>query len=148
GKPGTVVLFGGSVDNEDRSGGRFRAGYWFDCQQTVGVEGGYFFLGSRSVHFAAGGSGAGSTIIARPFFNAVTGAEDSELVSLPGLLNGTVAASLGSRLQGAELNGVCNLCCGCNGRVDLLAGFRYMQLDEELGVTENLMVDPAVPLTG
>src|SRR5262249_36546591 len=148
GHPDTVVLFGGPTDNEERSGGRFRAGYWLDGQQTFGVEGGYFFLGSRSVNFTAGGPGAGSAVISRPFFNAITGAEDAELVSAPGLLTGTVAVNLSSRLQGAELNGVCNLCCGCRGRVDLLAGFRYLELNEGLGITENLVVDPRVPLTG
>src|SRR5262249_46381240 len=143
------VLFGGSgVDNEERSGGRFTAGYWLNRSQTVGVEGSYLFLGSRSVNFAAGTPGAGPFVIARPFFNVITGAEDSELVSVPGLLTGAVGVSLSSRLQGAELNGVCNLCCGCSGRVDLLAGFRYLRLDEGLGIAENLAVAPGVPVTG
>src|SRR5262249_53189153 len=84
----------------------------------------------------------------RPFFNVITGAEDSELVSVPGRLAGTVSAGLSSRLQGAELNGACNLWCGCSGRVDLLAGFRHLQLDEGLGITENLAVDPGVPFIG
>jgi hypothetical protein len=148
GQPGTVVLFGGPTDNEERSGGRFRAGYWLDSQQTYGIEGSYFFLGSRSVNFTAGSAGAGSNVIGRPFFNAITGAEDAELVSIPGVLTGAVAANLSSRLQGAELNGVCNLCCGCRGRVDLLAGFRYLELTEGLGITENLTVNPSVPVTG
>jgi hypothetical protein len=148
GQPGTVVLFGGHTDNEERSGGRFQAGYWLDCQQTYGIEGSYFFLGSRSVNFAAGSAGAGSAVIARPFFNVLAGAEDAELVSVPGVLTGTVGVNLSSRLQGAELNGVCNLCCGCSGRVDLLAGFRFLELREGLGITEDLTVDPSVPLTG
>jgi hypothetical protein len=148
GQPGTVVLFGGHTDNEERSGGRFRAAYWLDCQQTFGIEGSYFFLGSRSVNFAAGSPGAGSAVISRPFFNVITGAEDAELVSVPGVLTGTVAVNLSSRLQGAELNGVCNLCCGCGGRVDLLAGFRYLELNEGLQIAEDLTVNPSVPLAG
>jgi hypothetical protein len=142
------VLFGGGIDNDVRSGGRFRAGYWLDDEQTCGIEGGYFFLSSRSVNFAAGSADAGSLVISRPFFNVITGMEDSELVSVPGVLNGTVAVNLSSRLQGAELNGICNVCCGCRGRVDLLAGFRYLELDEGLGITENLAVNPSVPITG
>jgi hypothetical protein len=150
GRPGTVVLFGGGdVDNEVRSGGRFQAGMWLDCEQKVGIEGGYLFLASRSVGFEAGPMALGGGLaIARPVFNVVTGAEDSQLVSFPGRVTGTVAASLSSFLQGAELNGICNLCCSCRGRVDLLAGFRYMDLDEGLGITENLTVSPDVPLTG
>jgi hypothetical protein len=142
------VLFGGPIDNEERSGGRFRAGYWFNCQQTCGIEGGYFFLGSRSVNFTVGSPDVGSAVIGRPFFNVITGAEDAQLVSIPGVLTGAVAANLSSRLQGAELNGICNLCCGCRGRVDLLAGFRYLELNEGLGITENLLVAPNVPVSG
>jgi len=53
GQPGTVALFGGpDVDNEERSGGRVSAGYSFDDDQALGLEGSYFFLGSRSVGFA------------------------------------------------------------------------------------------------
>ncbi len=148
GRPGTGVLFGGTTDNEERSGGRFRAGYWFNGPQTLGIEGSYFFLGSRSVNFTAGSPGAGSTVIARPFVNAITGAEDSGLVSVPGLLTGTVGVNLSSRLQGAELNGVYNLCCGCTGRVDLLAGFRYLELNEGLQIAEDLNVNTGVPLLG
>jgi hypothetical protein len=148
GQPGTVVLFGGRTDNEERSGGRFRVGVWLESEQILGIEVGYFFLGARSVNFTAGSAGAGSAVLARPFFNVSTGAEDAELVSVPGVLTGAVAVSLSSRLQGTELNGVCNLCCGRRGRVDLLAGFRYLELNEGLGITEGLTVNPSVPGTG
>jgi hypothetical protein len=87
-------------------------------------------------------------VISRPFFNAITGAEDAQLVSAPGTQTGTVGVNLSSRLQGAELNGVCNLWSGCSGRVDLLAGFRYLELNEGLGIAENLQVDPSVPVLG
>ncbi len=145
GQPGTTVLFGSDTTNGVRSGARFTAGYWFDCQQTCGIEGSYFFLGSHAVNFVAGG---GSETIARPFVNQITGDEDSQLVNLPGVVNGTLAVNLTSRLQGAELNGICNVCCSCCSRVDLLAGFRYLELDEGLGITENLNVDPGVPVLG
>lgn len=49
-QPGRVALFGREdVDNEERSGGRFSAGYWFDDDHVFGVEASYFFLASRSV---------------------------------------------------------------------------------------------------
>jgi hypothetical protein len=49
-QPGSLALFGREdVDNEERSGGRFSAGYWFDDDHVFGLEASYFFLGSRSV---------------------------------------------------------------------------------------------------
>jgi hypothetical protein len=152
GRNGTTVLFGGSpVDNEERQGGRFTLGYWLNCDQSLGIEGSYLFLASRSVDFsAAGPDGPGQQVIGRPFFNTASGRPDAELVAFPGLLQGRVGVNLSSRLQGAELNAVSRLCgCGCScWKVDVLAGFRFLDLNEGLGINENLTVNPNVPLTG
>jgi hypothetical protein len=151
GQPGTVTLFGPGSDltGSPLSGGRFTAGAWLDEEQTFGLEGGYFFLGSNTRGFAAGGTGApGSPVVARPFFNALAGREDSELVASPGVLGGVVGVASSSRLQGFEANALCKLCCGCTYRLDALAGFRYLDLRESLGITENLTVPPTVPLLG
>src|SRR5262249_50182358 len=36
----------------------------------------------------------------------------------------------------------CNLCCGCSYRADLLGGFRYLDLQDRLGITELIQVGP------
>jgi hypothetical protein len=132
-----------------RSGGRFTAGLWLNDEQTWGLEGGYFFLPSRGSNFSLAGDGnPGSQAIGRPFVNALTMAEDAEAVSFPGTLAGRVSVSTSSSLQGAEGNFVCNLCCGCNYRVDALAGFCYFDLRENVTVTENLSVLPGVATFG
>jgi hypothetical protein len=153
GQPGTRVLFGGDVDGEGRSGGRFEAGFWLNECQTIGFEAGYFFLGSRSNSFVASGSGApGSPVIARPFLDIPpTGAapfQNSELVAFPGAAAGTISVQNTSRLQGAAPNALFNLCCSrcdnccddcCGGwRFDLIGGFRWMQLNESVTITENI----------
>src|SRR5581483_10623798 len=70
GVPGTVVLFGAdATSEEERSGGRFTAGFWFDPEQTLGLEGTFLFLGDRALNFATGSGG--SPILARPFFDVV-----------------------------------------------------------------------------
>jgi hypothetical protein len=150
GAPGTTVLFGGSrVDEDAHSGGQFTLGYWLNECQTIGVEGGYFFLGSRSEEFTAGGSGLpGSQVIARPLINAVTGAETAQLVSFPGAAAGTIHIDSSSRLEGANALGVANLCCSCCSRVDLLAGFRYLELREGIGIAENIALSPTIPTIG
>lgn len=147
---GGETVFGGSIDNEGRWGGRFTAGSWLDCNGTCGLEASYLFLGSRSVHFITGSDGGpGTPVISRPFFNPITGAEDTQLIAAPGALAGTVVVNLTSRLQGAELNGVCGQCF-CDGclRLEALAGFRYLDLHEGLGIGEDLHVLPGVPGIG
>src|SRR5262249_45635439 len=128
GQPGTVTLVGPGSDltGDARSGGRFTAGFWVDCDRNFGLEGGYFFLGSRTRDFVAAGTGApGSPVVARPFVNALTGREDSELVAAPGVSSGAVGGAASHRVPGAEANALCDLCCGCHYRLDALAGVRH-----------------------
>ena len=175
GQPGTTVLFGGSdVDKGVRVGGRFTGGFWLDNCQTIGVEASYFFLASRSAHFDDTANGAlGSAMIARPFFDVISGIQNAQLVAFPGIASGEIHVSTFSRLQGAELNALCVPCCtpccepcadqacpagdtakhnthgttcgGCNYWVSLLGGFRYLQLDEGLSIDEITRVNPALP---
>ena len=147
GQPGTIVLFGGSgVDLQEHQGARFTIGMWLDEDELVGVEGNYFFLGRSSASFAAASSG--NPLLARPFFNASLNAQDSELVASPGLLAGGVRVGLDSQLQGAEANLLCVLEDDCCCQVSLLAGFRYVQLDEGLSVNEGLFILPTAPALG
>jgi hypothetical protein len=154
-----VVLFSGEgVDRDPFSGARFTAGYWLDCGQTKGIEASYFFLGSRSQNFTSNSSGApGSSILARPFFDVSSGLPNSQLIAFPGLGSGTVGVHSTTRLQGPEANLICNLCCSCGDcgdcggparsyRVDLIGGFRYLELSEGLGVVEDTQVLPESPV--
>ena len=118
-----------------------------DDGHRLGVEGSYFFLASRSNDFSATSLGTpGSLVLARPFFDASSGLPNSELVSFPGLAAGTISVNSSSRLQGGEANVLCNLaCCPCRYRIDALAGFRYLELREGLGIAENIQVFPNSP---
>jgi hypothetical protein len=157
GQPGTVVLYGPDTDlnRSPIPGGRFTVGAWLDDDRTFGVEGSYFFLVPRGNSFQASSDGsAGSPVLARPFFNTTLGREDSELVAFPGVVGGSVRVDPTSRLQGFETNVLCCLCRSCNPcdccrwSIEALAGFRYLDLDEGLGITENLAVLPGVPVLG
>ncbi len=158
--PGTAVLFGNDERNRNPfSGGRFTLGFWCNDCQTIGAEANFFFLDQRSNDFGATTSGApGSPVLARPFFDTSTGMENAELVGYPGLAAGSIRVHATSRLLGPEGNLVCNLCRSCDTscdlcdrptgsyRVDLLAGVRYLELREGLGVAENSQVSPTSPV--
>lgn len=161
GQTGTTVTYGGSdVDDGPRSGGRFSGGLWLDQCHTFGLEGSYFFLGSRNTRFdAASDARLGSPLIARPFFDVLTGTQNAQLVAFPalaggnnvltatgtGLASGNVHASSYSRLHGADVNAFCGLCSGCEYSAQVLAGFRYLHLAEGLTVSETSRVNPALP---
>jgi hypothetical protein len=146
GQVGTTVLFGGDQhDNREFSGGRFTFGYWLDPCQSWGIEGNYFFLAQRSTGFAANSNEF--PILARPFFNLNQGIEFAQETSGQ-RASGSIAIGLPVRLWGAEADVRCNLCTGCAYRVDLLGGFRYIDLAEGLDIVETTNVQPGVPVLG
>jgi hypothetical protein len=165
GSPGTTTLFGDDLDYGLRTGARFTLGSWLNCDCTTGFELGYFFLCNDSADSSAASSGAtGSAILARPFFNVITGRPDFQVVALPGVVAGGIQNTSQSNFQGGEANLLCNLCCysppcqpcppnpcetSCapakRYRVDLIGGFRVLNLDEDLVITEQLTFLPTAP---
>ena len=138
GQNGTVVLFGdSSLDGGLRSGLRLTAGAWLDMWHEDGVELSGFFLTEKTNHFAV--NSAQAPVIARPFFDVNNGVQAVEQVAFPGITqSGNLTVNAPSRMFGFEADYRGKLCCGCDFRVDFIAGFRFLQLDEDLNVTENL----------
>jgi len=151
GMPGTHVLIGGnSIGGDARSGARFTLGVWLDDCQDFAIEGSYFFLGQQTTRFGA--SSDGSVVLARPFFDPTVGTQpeaNSELIAFPNTLAGSANVTLTTRLQGAEANFRANWCRGCCCRTDLLFGFRYIGLNDNLQISESLTTlgQSAVPGT-
>jgi hypothetical protein len=169
GLPTTTVLFGGdTVGNDMRSGYRTTLGMWLDHCHVWDLEFDYLSLGERANNFEM--SSTGDPILMRPFFNVQTGAQAAELVAYPGIVQGTVTVNTKDYFQsaGAWLSrklcacGSCGSCDPCEEmcegdcgglrsrlgsspctfgcRTDLLVGFRYANLSDFVGVTENLLI--------
>jgi hypothetical protein len=142
GAPSTQVLFGGNSINGNSpfSGARFTAGYWLGCDGKTAVEITGFFLAPRSANFHTDSSL--NPVIGRPFQEANNGQETAQLTALPNVSVGSLNIHSPSSLWGLEGNLRCILCCGCNCswsyRVTALAGFRNINLDERLTITENV----------
>lgn len=150
GQPGTRVLVGDdNLDRPQRSGGRLTAGGWITEYQGFGLEISAFWMESvnRSVNAVSTGA-PDSAVLARPFFNVLTGREDSLLVTFPGAFSGTVTSGNTTlqcdtgRLMGGEFHFIANLCCESDYRIDFLVGYRYLSLDDHFGLTENTVAAP------
>jgi hypothetical protein len=145
-QPFTKVLDGGGVDFKERHGGQFSIGAWLAPESGWAIEADYLFLGGRDVGGAR--RSPGTPVLARPFFDVLSGREDSSIVSYPGVLTGAIEISNSSRLQGAEVNLLKGL-CHSHARVEGLAGFRWLHLDEELIIQERSdVIDPTLPQFG
>jgi hypothetical protein len=131
--PSTTVVAGNSeMRNLDHSGGRFTVGFALDSAQTIGVEGNYFFLGSRTTTVGTGSNAAGAPALGIPYYDVTLGTPQVQLVAFPYFARGSVAVSDSARLQGAEINGVLNLGWNSWFQADGLLGFRYFEVDEGL----------------
>lgn len=135
--PHTITVFGGGGEDTGlHSGMRLTGGGWFDDEQCFGLMGSFFFIGQRGAHFTAGSND--SVGFFRPFISQETGQPVAEEVSgmVPRDLAGRVVVDLDQRLWGAEANFRHNLLCGPCYRLDLVEGFRFLDLEESLNIAE------------
>lgn len=140
GQPNTRVLFGGSgLDYGAFSGGRFTLGGWLSTDAIVGVEASGFFLEQKTVRFNAASDAGGNPPLFFPYFSALANAERSITIASPGsatvpAFSGNVAISSASRLWGSEVNGVILGWSSPRFEMVFLAGFRYLDLQENLDI--------------
>jgi hypothetical protein len=147
GQPNTVVLFGGNNESFDLvSGIRAEAGMFLGDHQICAVELAAMYYFPSYVRFSANSNAAGSPVIARPFFDAVSGTQRSFLDSFPGIATGSSGAELRNEMYGGEVN--LRYRCGDPDscfHIDLLGGFRYLRLEERLTVADTLQPLPGNP---
>ena len=145
GAPGTSVLYGGDeVSDGVRNGGRIRFGHWFDDCWRFGIAGSFWALGHNDSSFQA--SSDGVPILARPFGNLdpLVFGEDAELVAYPGLLAGSINVETDSELYSGDMmmqGIVCckqDVCCNINFRLGLMGGYRFLRMNESVGIYEAL----------
>jgi hypothetical protein len=146
--PGTATVLGGTtpVNNEEMSGARFGIGFWLDPCRTCGLETSFFWLGRRSNSFFA--ASPGLPVLARPFLDVTTGVpfENAQLVASPGVLSGSVRVATTTSLWGGDIDLRKHLLdgsvCGWCYCLDVLGGFRFLELQESVTITENLAILP------
>lgn len=137
GNPDTTIVTGGhSLDMGAHHGGRFTIGTWLDCDRSFGIEANYLFLCSRSFsQFVSSGPNPAPFLV-NPFLDVTPGSgpipqENGNYLADFGSV-GSTHLTLTDRLEGTELNALSNLARGNGWRWDLLGGFRYLRLHENL----------------
>jgi hypothetical protein len=138
-EPGTSVIFGapaGNLSFDAVAGMRATVGGWFSDQFGGELSG--FFLGRNSINFAAASTGGSAPIVSIPFnatvpFNLNPAGETS--LNAGGVPN-VVSANATSELWSAEVNGLMQLRSGPNYHLGLVGGFRFIELDEGLSLSD------------
>ena len=136
GQRSTSTLFGdGDLLDGSRSGGRFAVGLWLDPCHTRGLEFSYLSLSSEEESFS--GTDDDFSILARPFRDAVTGAQDARLVVFPNLIDGNLRATLSSEFQTGEVLWRRPLASCAWSSLDCYVGYRYANLEDQIDVVES-----------
>ncbi len=138
GEEDTTILKGESHFNDDvRSGGRFELGMWLDPAQRDSLALTYFFIGEGSAGYHVDVSD--NPIIARPFFNVSSGAEDARLITYPNLVQGTVDITAESAFQAASFEYRRQAVRSGRYKIDWLFGYTYAQLDENVTIRDSTL---------
>lgn len=136
GRPGTQVLVGDEeIGTGMRPGGRLTGGFWFHPDQMTGIEASYLELDEQEQEFTAGGD---AVLIARPYFNTNTLQQDSHLIQHPDVVNGSVSVSAATTFNGADVSLRHVVRYGDGYRLDVLGGYRFSRLEDDLQVFESL----------
>lgn len=130
GMPGTTSL-DRPLDYGATGGFRLYGGAWFSFTHLVGIDASLFIIGRESAGFSVmDRSGNGNFVINEP----VNGAPFITQVSAPNVESGSVAVSASSRFGGGDVNLLCNVYRNRGWTINLLGGYRYLQLTESLAL--------------
>ena len=145
GNPTTTTLFGGrNTSFGPDSGLRLFLDYRLNDAWSVQIGG--FFMEQQARGRTASSDANGNPTIAIPFVSSFDGSEQANVLSAPGALAGSASARIDNRLWGMEANASGLAFDRGDLRLNLLGGFRYLNLRENLNLDTNstLLVTPGV----
>lgn len=132
----TQTLFGNNTINDGvRSGGRIGVSLWTDPTLRTAWEVSYLGLEQDGDDYTASSNSIRN--LARPVFDIGTNTEAAQLVAQSGALAGSINVDTDTQLQTFELSRR-----SCYWRTpwyqtDLILGYKYGQLEDELNVTQS-----------
>lgn len=137
GSPSTVVLYGTDQYNISQlSGAQAEIGVNLNDRFYLELSG--MILAPRTITSVFASDAAGNPFISRPVFNTLTGDNRSYLTSSPGLVAGATRVEAQLQVWGIEANARYNVKLTPYLDVDGLLGYRLMQMDEHLKISDVL----------
>jgi len=145
GAPGVnVLLGGGSVDTNPTAGFKITGAHRVDSR--LGVEASGFYIPTRSTSSSVSSSGQpGSIDLYLPYYDVSINQENVTEISHWPDYRGSAQATLSNNLGGGELNLTWSMPTQDAWRVDLLGGFRFLQLRESYTITTSSPYNPPNP---
>jgi hypothetical protein len=135
--PATQARLGGDIDYGLLQGGRVSGGAWWgrDCDTLHGFELSAFLLPRKTAGYVLAPPPGGGLV--RPFTDLTTLTTGAAVVALPGVATGRLAVDSSTKLWGSDALFVLRVDEGRGVYFDLLGGVRYLDLDEDLTLSQS-----------
>jgi len=144
--PNTTVLYGNQqMMKALRPGFRAGGGFWIDNESRFGVDGNIMGLADQTDKFLTTVSNGGP-IVARPVVNGLTNTNIG--IPIGNTLPATITSQVDTSYWGADLNFRLNIRRYDIARLDLIAGYRYAQLNDAVNVNASLVQQVTIPAIG
>ena len=138
GRATTIILAGDeTLYDQLQIGGRLTGGWWFHPDKSSGVEFHYFALDGEDLFYQTE-STFSEALLSRPFTNADSGIQDRELAN-PNTFSADVRVGVDKDFSGAGALYRTVLQSGCHHRIDIVGGYRYLRLYEQLHINEDIV---------
>jgi hypothetical protein len=135
--PGDVLGGNSTLDYGRASGVRIGGGGWLGERHIWGLEASGFVLEQKTVRSSFASDANGNPLLIRPINDALNDfGPEAVFVAAPDTFSGSFSLSSSSRLWGTEANVLRNLYASPRFRADLLLGFRYLDLEENLNLVQ------------
>jgi len=150
GQPGTLVLSPSDFKFGWVPGGRVTLGGYVDADRRFGLEGSGFLMDLRTSRFTVGsGPSDGNEVLSVPFFglsplgNMENVLQLTDPMGSPNATQATVSIVNRIRFWGSDVNAVVRLLDNDVFTLGALAGFRYLDLTEDLTLQADIINSPA-----
>jgi len=154
GQPNTQVVFAPhDLGYGAFAGVRAFAGLWLDSGQALGLEAGGFVLEDRGEGFGINSTSGGSPLLALRRLDPLDGPDAFVIAAPPvpggkmGSYKGGIAVNTDSQFWGAEANLLHSLYWSRDFRLVALAGMRYLDLSESVGIATDRAGRGTTPVT-
>ncbi|MDA8743790.1 BBP7 family outer membrane beta-barrel protein [Rubripirellula amarantea] len=135
------VLAGGETLLKDITvGGRLTLGTWLDDSQCRSLVFRGWGAAEESYHFSR--DQTQTSILGRPFFDVTddeTPGDNVQIIASPGRANGSINVDATSNVFGGDVSVRQYLYGAYGGTVDVLYGYQYMRLNEDLRIGSSIL---------
>jgi len=142
-----VILGANQISQDPSSGGRLWLGFWFDTHRSLGLEVAGMWVETPSNQAGVESNVRGFPMYSRPVFIPGTGSSVYD-ISYPNFVSGRFSVETQQLLRGLEANLVAFAIGSQTLSLDLIAGGRFINLEERVNLNYQMTTLAPLPAFG